>query len=91
MITHEQIEKLSSQCISKIAKTISHYDQLSAGSRMAPDKICQNFGGELRQCRDLCRQAASGSDICRKRRKRRKERTVDALALGGEEGRGKLR
>ena len=24
-------------------------------------------------------------------RKRRKERTVDALALGGEEGRGKLR
>ena len=24
-------------------------------------------------------------------RKRKKERTVDALALGGEEGRGKLR
>ena len=34
---------------------------------------------------------ASHASVSVSERKRKKERTVDALALGGEEGRGKLR
>ena len=37
------------------------------------------------QCKNIIANAISHY------RKRKKERTVDALALGGEEGRGKLR
>ena len=40
----------------------------------------------------LCRPAASDATVVQQaNRKRKKERTVDALALGGDEGRGKLR
>ena len=64
---------------------------LSVVAAWLPDKIF-NFGGERVHGENSYERfpfiVLSRSE---RERKRKKERTVDALALGGDEGRGKLR
>ena len=43
------------------------------------------------QCIKICKRLVERLNFTISHRKRKQERTVDALALGGDEGRGKLR